>query len=608
MNPVREEVCPNNQTDTTSSDTTIKAQALDCEARMLWVLGKDVLDEDDDTDVSETRWSFNDVLHSSPVTVTYGKAGSVFIDKIIVGTNEGGLRFINGSTGEEEWVFMPNAMLSKQQTLYTNPTGTTHVYGLDGSPVLRIFDDNGDGTIDTTDGDFVHVYISMRRGGDKIYALDISPSGQITPKFLWMTDGGTTNFERLGQTWSDPVLATIGTTVGSDSNVPAEVLIFGGGYDVTLDTSYGVTTANPNLGNAIYIVDAATGSKVLDISSDSGADIQPSLMKHAILSEIKVLDVDGDGLDDRFYVGDMGGNVWRVDLGGDITYTAGNSTSGSPGSSVVGRLASVTDNAINGDASADDGIYESTTSQRRFFVPPSVVQVSDDEFTTPGNADYDYVLMPSGSRNDPLETVVANRFYAFRDQTIGSMTGTTGPATNLAVDYPQTGNVPITDDGTSTMIDITAVSTTGVVLVASDASHTGALGWYLDFDTVGVVADRTDGEKGLAAPTTVAGTVVFTTYIPSPSSPEICDAAEGSGRAFNLNILSAAPALNWDTTDPNLTAADLFIELGSGIPSEAVPIFTEEGVTLLVGTGGGAENLGKVSDLPRYRTYWYQEG
>ncbi|MCZ6804359.1 MAG: hypothetical protein O7D86_10610 [Proteobacteria bacterium] len=79
----------------------------------------------------------------------------------------------------------------------------------------------------------MHVYIAMRRGGDKIYALDISPaantaltttaSGQITPKFLWMIDGGTTNFERLGQTWSDPVLATIGTTVGSDSNVPVYI-------------------------------------------------------------------------------------------------------------------------------------------------------------------------------------------------------------------------------------------------------------------------------------------------------------------------------------------------------------------------------------------------
>ncbi|MCZ6804360.1 MAG: hypothetical protein O7D86_10615 [Proteobacteria bacterium] len=89
------------------------------------------------SEVSETRWSFNDILHSSPVTATYGKtSGDVFIDKIIVGTNDGGLRFINGSTGEEEWVFMPNAVLSKLQTLYTNATGSTHAYGLDASPVL----------------------------------------------------------------------------------------------------------------------------------------------------------------------------------------------------------------------------------------------------------------------------------------------------------------------------------------------------------------------------------------------------------------------------------------------------------------------------------------
>jgi hypothetical protein len=35
--------------------------------------------------------------------------------------------------------------------------------------------------------------------------------------------------------------------------------------------------------------------------------------------------------------------------------------------------------------------------------------------------------------------------------------------------------------------------------------------------------------------------------------------------------------------------------------------FTKEGVAVLVGTGGGAENLGKVSELPRTDTYWYEE-
>lgn len=598
--PTREAVCP-----TVETNADIAADTTQCIDYMLWLLGKDVLDEDEDGSTTDTRWSFSDILHSSPVTATYGQTtGGEFIDKVIAGTNEGGLRFINGSTGDEEWVFMPNSLLQTvPEALYTNAEGT-HVYGLDASPVLRQYDANQDGTIDTADGDFVHVYIGMRRGGNKIYALDISPStslstttsGQIVPKFLWVIDGDTADFDRLGQSWSDPIVSTIGTKVSGTNDTPDDVLIFGGGYDANLDTSYGVTAVDPNLGNAIYVVDADTGAKIIDISSDSGADINPPLMKHSIPSEIKVIDVDGDGLDDRLYVGDMGGNVWRVDLGGDIT------TGGNPGSTVVGRLASVSDNGINGDTSADDFTYESATSQRRFFVPPSVVQVSDDTFST--IKDYDYILIPTGHRSNPLETTVKNRFYAFRDTTIGKMTDQGGANAGLADEYPQANEVPIKDDGASEVIDITSVVTTGVGLDPTNAAHKGALGWYLDFDLSG-----TDGEKGLSAPTAVAGTVIFTTYVPEASGGGICDAAEGSGRAFALGILSAAPTLDWDG-DGNTTndAGDVFQELGAGIPSEAVPIFTEEGVTLLVGTGGGAENLGKVAGLPRFRTYWYEEG
>jgi hypothetical protein len=85
-----------------------------------------------------------------------------------------------------------------------------------------------------------------------------------------------------------------------------------------------------------------------------------------------------------------------------------------------------------------------------------------------------------------------------------------------------------------------------------------------------------------------------------------CSAAEGSGAAYNFDILSTKAAIDWDG-DGSITDADRRAELGTGIPSEGVPIFTKEGVTVLVGTGGGAENLGKVSELPRINTYWYEE-
>ncbi len=59
--------------------------------------------------------------------------------------------------------------------------------------------------------------------------------------------------------------------------------------------------------------------------------------------------------------------------------------------------------------------------------------------------------------------------------------------------------------------------------------------------------------------------------------------------------------------DGNLTKAERTYTLGDGIPSSAVPIFQEEGITLLIGGGGGATTIDPNLALPRSRTYWGHE-
>ena len=85
-------------------------------------------------------------------------------------------------------------MLDLQETLSNNSDQSdTHIYGLDLTPSSRVEDLNNDGAIDPDAGDFVHLYIGMRRGGSSLYALDVTPadpienndSGLIVPKFLW---------------------------------------------------------------------------------------------------------------------------------------------------------------------------------------------------------------------------------------------------------------------------------------------------------------------------------------------------------------------------------------------------------------------------------------
>ena len=108
---------------------------------MLWLLGKKHI-TDAQTDINQgQRWSVGDVLHSSPVVITYGgspganQTSGTFIDKIVYGTNAGFLHMINGTTGKEEWRYMPSDFWSMQRQLFDNRQDT-HMYGMDSSPTL----------------------------------------------------------------------------------------------------------------------------------------------------------------------------------------------------------------------------------------------------------------------------------------------------------------------------------------------------------------------------------------------------------------------------------------------------------------------------------------
>ncbi len=590
---VRDEVCP---------DPTDISAGSDCERRMLWMLGADILDEDSDA-TTDTRWWFSDVLHSSPVAVTYGQDGSSnFIDKVLVGTNDGALHFINGYSGIEEWAFVPRAVLSNQEGLFDN-TGTDHIYGLDATPQLSVVDNNLDGVIDPADGDSVKVVVTQRRGGSNIYALDLTPSTKLTtltslivPKFLWQISPSSPGFSRLGQTWSEPTAATINTTGG-----PLEVLVFGGGYDTDLDDddgsgsskNYGIEAGDPNTGNAIYVVNAATGEKVFSISSSptvpDGTNIVVPEMKYAIPSNVTVIDSDGDGFEDRLYVGDTVGQLFRVDLSNVNPLSVANPE----GDTVVGILANVS------------GTSTTTTSpvlakQRRFFYKPTVVQVIDTEFSDAAGGEYDYVLLGSGNRANPLDLAVADRFYAFRDINIGMMVD--ADSDNIADNYPlntDTTSVgtPIMDDGTGQLIDISAA-----VIDPAAAGVQTALGWFFDFATA--VSGRV-GEKVLATSNVLAGTVIFTTYLPDDATAvtDPCQAAEGTGVIYNMDILSTRATRDWDEDGTVDDIGDRADELDRpGIPSEVVTVFTKEGVTLLSGT---EDKPG--FPRPRFSTYWFEE-
>jgi type IV pilus assembly protein PilY1 len=515
-----------------------------------------------------------------------------FLDKVIYGTNDGALHMVNGDTGAEEWRFMPSDFWGQQQSIFANGEGN-HLYGLDVTPTVQIIDTNGDGIIKPSDSDKVRAFVSSRRGNSNIYALDLSgdilltdTNKTVVPRFMWRIEGGVGDFTRLGQTWSQPTIVTIAINTGTTIE-NREVLIFGGGYDTALDNpatySPSDNGGNDFMGNAIYIVDPEDGSLLLSISgSGSGADIQVADMHYSIPSAVRSLDSDSDGVDDRLYVGDVGGQVWRVDLA-PLEINSGYSAAGT---SAVGKLAKISADSV-------------PAKRRRFFEAPSVTQVRDSEFSNESN--YDYVLMGTGYRPHPLNREVEDRFYAFRDFQTGAnemanldITGNGDNIINSGEGYPQLSGNAFTD------ADLVNVTTT--VLDGGDSTHRTAAGWFYDFTQAGTVA-----EKVLSTAVTTGGVVTFTTFSPeAASSTDPCGASLGLGTAYNFDILSAGAALDFDG-DGSITPADRTFELTSGIPSGVVPVFTTEGVIGIVGVEGGSKQLGKLADLPNERGYWFEE-
>ncbi|GMQ76261.1 MAG: hypothetical protein BMS9Abin01_1531 [Gammaproteobacteria bacterium] len=582
-----------------------------------WIRGQDVDDEDLDGNRTEDRYSFADPLHSSPVAFTIGGDAENPVVKFVVGTNDGAIRLTNGFNGREEFVFYPQSVLPQLVRLRTNANGK-HAYGVDGTATVWLNDVNNDGIIARDDGDFARVFIGMRRGGNDIFALDITPANgtglgatdrgvtnSINPVYSWRIRGGGTQYPRLGQTWSRPQLATV--TLGNwptpGEVSPATMLLFAGGYDDSQDSGFGPG----GLGNAIYMANPLNGERMLSISTNDPTGGSPdktvlppaapgeATMNFPIPSDLALVDTNGDSSVNRILVGDTGGQLWRVDLAPSNPNDPATPVD-SRVRAVVGMLATVSSN-------------ETLADQRKFFEPPDVVQVRAGQGVS-SVANFDQVNIVSGNRANPLNLTVQDRFYAFRDVVIGNLSddGVGSPLHAVPSGFTGDGiadgfttflgalDSPLRDGD---LFDVTNVVDPGGTDLANLQA---ANGYYLDFEA--------PGEKGLSSPITLEGKLVFTTYLPEAVvNLAACSLAEGEGAAYGINVLNGSAIFNWDEspdTDP-LSVADRKLTLGAGIPSSAVPIFTQEEISLLIGTSSGTKTLKTGIKLPRQRTFWFEE-
>jgi type IV pilus assembly protein PilY1 len=516
-------------------------------ALLKFARGLDVNDVDGDDDFDEARpWIMADPLHSRPLPLNYGARDgysntnqAIFI---AVAGNDGLVHFIRNTTtagaesGEEVWGFMPRSVMGKLATLRTNAASVPHPYLVDGSIVSYMADADNNGTIDT--GEKAYLFFGYGRGDRAYTGLDVSDP--VNPKLLWnISNSG--DFSELGYSLAEPRVIRVNTGSGIK---PA--LVLAGGYSLNKDTRPGVGT-DDTYGNALYVVDAVTGALIWKAVGGSGSDSATVRYEADLVDSISatpaVLDSDGNGVHDRILVGDTGGNVWRADIAGPDT-----------GDWKLTRLAALGRHSVMGATKADD---------RRFHHRPDVVQGNDED------GPYDAVIIGSGDRQDPLDKggIASNWMYMIKDRNI-----TPGSGQDTGLVHTDLGDVTET-----------------CVSPGGDCSADLGPGWRLALEY--------GGEKSLATPTTIGGTVYFTTYLPPGGSPEVtCSPAEGNGRLYAVSFKNAAARNNYDITTEEL---ERFTDLtAQGIPAEIVSLPP----TSILRPDLSIERTGAPT---RFQTYWF---
>lgn len=434
---------------------------------------------------TQTRPSIHgDVVHSRPLPITYGANDTV----IYYGANDGMFRAVDAQTGAENWAFMPyefaqpafvdrlrnNELLIK----FSNDTSSDASDPKKYLPKSYAWDGSIGVAQSFSSPQKVWIYPTMRRGGQMVYALDVTTKN--SPTILWKQgcyDGTcTAGFENMGQSWSAPVVVPVA------GYTDEKVAIFGGGYDTCEDADTSSPSCSSPKGANVYVVDAGNGGLKKKFDTE-----------RSVVSEVSVIDINSDGKADYAYVGDTGGNIYRIDMvqrtvsGSTVTYTGL-----APASWTMRKIATA-----------------GTSSGRKFLYPPALFPVVKDSRV--------YLAIGSGDREHPLKShyafgAVTNRFYVYLDD----LRVTSGVAIDL-----------------NTLVDKTKDLGCDSAAITPNSSETG---WFMDL--------YGKGELTVTSALILAGQVIFSTNRPMDPAIGSCATGLGEARGYWLNLTNASGTIN----------------------------------------------------------------
>ncbi|WP_168381543.1 PilC/PilY family type IV pilus protein [Acinetobacter indicus] len=301
---------------------------------------------------TEQRRKLGSVMHSKPILLT--QSGEIDPtqtsittsnreDYLLFGTTQGALHVVDDN-GVEKFTFIPHEMMNKQKEAFLDDSASKKdntndiFYGIDGQWTAftqYVTDANGKFTVKKTkrkldDKEIEYsglqwVYGGLRMGGRSYYALDLSDIDKPTLKFhidpdsalnADKTDDENNALAYMGESWSKPTVGYINW-----EGKKTLVMVVGGGYHRGYENpEYNADDIGVKKGAGVYIFKASNGDLLwwggVNAKADKGSETHTTNtdMKYSIVSQVNAIDRDSDGLLDNLYVGDLGGQVFRIDI------------------------------------------------------------------------------------------------------------------------------------------------------------------------------------------------------------------------------------------------------------------------------------------------------
>lgn len=389
---------------------------------------------------------------------------------IYVGANDGMLHAFNADTGEETFAFIPTAVSDKLLELLNPNYG--HRYYVDGSPVVA----------DAYNGSEWRTILvgTLGAGGKGLFALDVTEPDNIS--LLWeLNEDDLPGDVKLGYSFPEPTVARM----------------HNGRWAVVTGNGYAASTAE-NGKAALLVIDAFTGQvKSLEVEGEKN-------MLNG-LSTPRVVDLDGDGVADYAYAGDLQGNLWRFDLLGE---TAEKPNQGNPNGSFGGKN--------DGDGSTFKPSYggkplfvarNSSGERQPITAPPTAVRHPSGQ---------GYIIIAGTGKyfeyNDDQSTAINTLYGVWDANTRGP--SSSGDHRNISRENLQEQKVELQsvsqNVSTGQEREARTLSSHNVDW-ASPGDSNGKLGWFLDLR----FSSARSGEMVIEEMRTLGNMLLFQTLLPN---------------------------------------------------------------------------------------------